>query len=62
MAGSSVCQQGALEVERVPCLSDNYAWIVHDPVSSTTGVVDTPEVPQRHPLSVKYGICPRWRM
>lgn len=27
----------------VPCLSDNYAYLLHDPVSGRTGVVDVPE-------------------
>lgn len=34
----------ALEVVRVPCLSDNYAWLVRDAATGATAVVDTPEV------------------
>jgi hydroxyacylglutathione hydrolase len=30
----------ALEIVRVPVLSDNYVWLVHDPVSGDTVVVD----------------------
>lgn len=30
----------AIEVLRVPVLSDNYVWLVHDPVSQETVVVD----------------------
>ncbi|KDD76166.1 hypothetical protein H632_c330p0 [Helicosporidium sp. ATCC 50920] len=30
-------------VESVPCLSDNYAWIIHDPASEMTAVVDPSE-------------------
>ncbi|GFH15579.1 hydroxyacylglutathione hydrolase, partial [Haematococcus lacustris] len=34
----------ALQVERVPCLSDNYVWLVHEPLSKLTAVVDPAEV------------------
>ena len=30
----------ALEVARIPVLSDNYVWLVHDPVSAETVVID----------------------
>jgi hydroxyacylglutathione hydrolase len=30
----------ALEIIRIPVLSDNYVWLVHDPVSGETMVVD----------------------
>lgn len=33
----------ALEIVRVPVLSDNYAWLVHDPASAETVVVDPGE-------------------
>jgi hydroxyacylglutathione hydrolase len=33
----------ALEIVRVPVLSDNYAWLVHDPVSGETVAVDPGE-------------------
>ena len=29
---------GQLEVLRVPCLSDNYAWVLHEPGSGATAV------------------------
>lgn len=32
-----------LELVTVPCLSDNYAYLVHDPASGATAVVDVPE-------------------
>ena len=32
-----------LEFETVPCLSDNYAYLVHDPATGATAVVDVPE-------------------
>lgn len=34
-----------LEVVTVPCLSDNYAYLVHDDASGQTAVVDVPEAP-----------------
>ncbi len=33
----------ALEIVTVACLSDNYAFLAHDPVSGQTAVVDVPE-------------------
>lgn len=32
-----------LELVTVPCLKDNYAFILHDPASQATAVVDVPE-------------------
>lgn len=32
-----------LEIVTVPCLSDNYAFLAHDPESGETAVVDVPE-------------------
>ena len=32
-----------LEIVRIPALSDNYIWLVHDPVSTDTMVVDPAE-------------------
>lgn len=32
-----------LEIVTLPCLSDNYAFLIHDPVSGETAVVDVPE-------------------
>ncbi len=32
-----------LELVTVPCLKDNYAYLIHDPASGATGVVDVPE-------------------
>ncbi|KAJ9505449.1 hypothetical protein QJQ45_028707 [Haematococcus lacustris] len=47
-AGLGTCastSRMALQVERVPCLSDNYAvWLVHEPLSKLTAVVDPAEV------------------
>lgn len=34
---------GALEIVRIPALSDNYIWLVHDPASGETMVVDPAE-------------------
>ncbi|GIL71424.1 hypothetical protein Vretimale_2710 [Volvox reticuliferus] len=44
-ASSSSC--GAMEVIRVPCLSDNYVWLLHEPSSARTAVVDPAEL---HPV------------
>ncbi|EFJ49495.1 hypothetical protein VOLCADRAFT_74188 [Volvox carteri f. nagariensis] len=38
---------GALEVVRVPCLSDNYVWLLREPTSGRTAVVDPAEL---HPV------------
>ena len=32
-----------LEIVRLPCLSDNYGWLLHDAATGSTAVVDTPE-------------------
>ena len=32
-----------LELVTLPCLADNYAYLIHDPVSGATGVVDVPD-------------------
>lgn len=34
----------ALEVHMFPCLSDNYGFLIHDPDTDFTAVIDTPEV------------------
>ncbi|MEM8774403.1 MAG: hydroxyacylglutathione hydrolase [Pseudomonadota bacterium] len=33
----------SLLIETVPCLSDNYAFLAHDPATNETAVVDVPE-------------------
>jgi len=43
-SSSDTCTVGAgLTIVRVPCLSDNYGWLIHDPATQSTAVVDTPE-------------------
>lgn len=32
-----------LQIETIPCLSDNYAYLAHDPATGETAVVDVPE-------------------
>ena len=32
-----------LQIETVPCLSDNYAYLAHDPETGETAVIDVPE-------------------
>ena len=34
-----------LEVFMFPCLSDNYGFLIHDPIEGLTASIDTPEVP-----------------
>lgn len=43
MAAAAVAP-GQLEIERVPCLSDNYSWLLHEPQQGVTAVVDPAEV------------------
>lgn len=38
--GRMVSAVAALEIVRIPVLSDNYVWLVHDPASGETMVVD----------------------
>lgn len=38
----------ALEMMAVPCLRDNYAYLVHDPGSGRTAVVDVPDTAPVH--------------
>lgn len=33
----------SLEIALFPCLSDNYGFLVHDPVSGATAAIDTPD-------------------
>lgn len=33
-----------LEIQQIPCLADNYGYLVHDPETGATASVDTPEV------------------
>ena len=33
----------ALELVTLPCLADNYAYLIHDPATGATGVVDVPD-------------------
>lgn len=32
-----------LEIVQIPCLADNYGWLLHDPASGLTAAVDTPD-------------------
>ncbi|MCC7413132.1 MAG: hydroxyacylglutathione hydrolase [Gammaproteobacteria bacterium] len=43
-----------LEIERIPALSDNYIWLVHEPAANVTAVVDPAEAePVRAVLRTK---------
>ena len=33
-----------LEVFMFPCLSDNYGYLIHDPIKNLTASIDTPDV------------------
>jgi len=33
-----------LEIVQIPCLSDNYGYLIHDPDAGVTAAIDTPEV------------------
>jgi hypothetical protein len=47
----SSSDQSSLVIVQVPCLKDNYGYIIHDPVSKSTAVIDTPEAqPYRREL------------
>lgn len=37
-----------LELRAVPCLRDNYAYLLHDPITGRTAVVDVPDVAPVH--------------
>jgi len=34
----------ALQVHQIPCLDDNYGYLIHEPASGLTATIDTPEV------------------
>lgn len=34
---------GALQIRQIPCLQDNYGYLVHDPASGLTASIDTPD-------------------
>lgn len=40
---SSTAMSNSLQVVQLPCLSDNYGYLLHDPVTGATAAVDTPE-------------------
>ncbi|MDH4022120.1 MAG: hydroxyacylglutathione hydrolase [Gammaproteobacteria bacterium] len=33
----------ALQIEQIPCLQDNYGYLIHDPVAGLTASIDTPD-------------------
>ena len=37
-------QAASLETHMFPCLSDNYGFLIHDPIHKITATIDTPEV------------------
>jgi hydroxyacylglutathione hydrolase len=34
---------GALQIHQIPCLEDNYGYLVHDPEAGLTATIDTPD-------------------
>ena len=45
-----------LEVHQIACLSDNYGFLVHDPVNNVTASIDSPEAgPINEALQEKAG-------
>eukprot|EP00522_Entomoneis_paludosa_P002677 CAMPEP_0172472894 /NCGR_PEP_ID=MMETSP1065-20121228/68581_1 /TAXON_ID=265537 /ORGANISM="Amphiprora paludosa, Strain CCMP125" /LENGTH=275 /DNA_ID=CAMNT_0013231061 /DNA_START=418 /DNA_END=1245 /DNA_ORIENTATION=- len=43
MATTTSTSSTDLVVEQFPCLSDNYGFLLHDPVSGDTAAIDTPD-------------------
>ncbi len=39
------CSRMPLEIITIPCLSDNYAFLIHNPATGETALVDAPEAP-----------------
>ncbi len=33
----------ALQIHQIPCLADNYGYLIHDPVAGITATIDTPD-------------------
>ncbi len=47
-----------LEVHQFPCLSDNYGFLIHDPVNDVTATIDTPDV-----AAINQGLAEQgWRL
>ena len=34
----------SIQVKQIPCLDDNYGFLVHDTATGSTASIDTPEV------------------
>jgi hydroxyacylglutathione hydrolase len=47
-----------LEIVQFPCLQDNYGYLIHDPGSGQTAVIDTPEVAPIERALAEHG----WRL
>lgn len=41
---STTASNAAIEIVQFPCRSDNYGYLIHDPVTKCTATVDTPAV------------------
>ncbi|MEZ5565224.1 MAG: hydroxyacylglutathione hydrolase [Gammaproteobacteria bacterium] len=33
----------ALQIHQIPCLADNYGYLIHDPIAGLTAAIDTPD-------------------
>jgi hypothetical protein len=61
MAGQVEADPAVLKVVRVPCLSDNYSWLLHCAASGKTAVVDPAEVaPVVRAVNAKYAMKQAW--
>ncbi|MET0178881.1 MAG: hydroxyacylglutathione hydrolase [Novosphingobium sp.] len=47
-----------LQVHQFPCLSDNYGFLLHDPVSGETACIDTPDAD----AYLREAVAKRWRI
>jgi hydroxyacylglutathione hydrolase len=43
MASSSDTCASTLSVVQIPCLDDNYGYLIHDEASGMTAAIDTPD-------------------
>ena len=48
----------ALRIEQIPCLQDNYGYLIHDPVAGLTATIDTPDAAAIEQALTKHG----WRL
>ena len=44
MSSSIASSTSSLTIAQLPCLDDNYGYLIHDPATGNTAAVDTPDV------------------